>query len=79
MTYPPEWTAINLATANLAKAGQDQRTAERFLADLEREAEASLRRDPERWMSKHMDSGSLVVRAALPARREGVSTKAPRS
>jgi len=32
--------------------GHDRRTAQEFADDLERETEASLRRDPKRWTEK---------------------------
>lgn len=67
-----------VADAHPDRAGKDTRSPEEYLAALERETEAWLRREPGRvaWGAR-MDSNGMGIRAALPAHREVTATDRP--
>jgi hypothetical protein len=57
------------AGGKLPRAQHDQRPAERFLADLERETDASLRADPSRWPWRTSSTIADRHRGRLPQGR----------
>ena len=49
----PAGEAERVSLGALGRPGQDRRSAAEYAADLAGETEASLRRDPKRWRTRH--------------------------
>jgi hypothetical protein len=58
---------MRVLPARLSRPTRDGRSAEEFLAALQRETDASLRRDPARWTWAYTPQAKARARAARSA------------